>query len=67
MLIDCAVKRDQTAMELKNTLTEIHCFGKTAFIDDTAKASRYCIRYHQAQYNKKKQNRKKLRNITTQK
>jgi hypothetical protein len=67
MLIDFAEKRDQTAIELKNTLTEIHCFGKTAFIDDTAKASRYCIRYHQAQYSKKKQNRKKQRTVATQK
>ncbi|HEX2958031.1 MAG TPA: hypothetical protein VHO70_14450, partial [Chitinispirillaceae bacterium] len=54
-LIDCAEMRNQTAMELKNVLVEIHCAGKIAFIDNVTKASRYCMHYHQAQYVKKKQ------------
>jgi hypothetical protein len=58
-LIECAQKRDLAAKELKNILVEIHAAAKNALEKDPVKASRYCLRYHQSHYRKRKNKRKK--------
>jgi hypothetical protein len=64
MLIERAQERDQAAKELKNTLVEIHAAAKNALEKDPVKASRYCLRYHQSHYSKRKNKRKKKAKIS---
>jgi hypothetical protein len=59
ILINRATERDVIAALLKSTLIKIHIAGRNAFKDDQAKASRYCIRYHQAYRIKNKRKRSK--------